>query len=42
MKFEVIGQIREVRIIAKGPGVQTLAHLRKAYAGLRDVAGKLR
>lgn len=31
MKFEVIGPIREVEIIAKGPGVQTLTYLRKAY-----------
>ena len=31
MKFEVIDQIREVEVIATGPGVQALAHLRKAY-----------
>ena len=31
MKFEVIGQIREVEVIAKGPGVQALTYLRKAY-----------
>ncbi len=31
MKFEVIGQITEVEVIAKGPGVQVLAYLRKAY-----------
>ena len=31
MKFEVIGQITEVEIIATGPGVQMLASLRKAY-----------
>ena len=31
MKFEVIGQITEVEVIAKGPGVQTLAYLRKVY-----------
>ena len=31
MKFEVIGPIREVEIIAKGLGVQALTYLRKAY-----------
>lgn len=31
MKFEVIGQIAEVEIIARGPGVQALSYLRRAY-----------
>jgi hypothetical protein len=31
MKFEVIGRIRDVEVIAKGPGIQTLTYLRKAY-----------
>ena len=31
MKFEVIGPIREVEVIAKGPGVRALTYLRKAY-----------
>ena len=35
MKFEVIGQITEVEGIAKGPGVQALAYLRKAYGSGR-------
>jgi len=31
MKFEVIGQITEVEVVARGPGVQTLSYLRRAY-----------
>ncbi len=31
MKFEVIGDIREVELIARGTGVKIRAYLRKAY-----------
>jgi hypothetical protein len=31
MKFEVIGPIRGVEVIASGPGVQVRSYLRKAY-----------
>jgi len=31
MKFEVIGRMTDVELIAKGPGVQVRAYLRKAY-----------
>jgi hypothetical protein len=31
MKFEVIGPIREVEVIASGVGVQVRSYLRKAY-----------
>jgi hypothetical protein len=31
MKFEVVGQITDVKIIARGPGVRVLSYLRKAY-----------
>jgi hypothetical protein len=31
MKFEVVGQIADVEIIARGPGVRVLSYLRKAY-----------
>ena len=35
MKFAGIGQITEVEGITKGPGVQALAYLRKAYGSGR-------
>ena len=31
MKFEVIGPIREIEVIASGTGVQVRSYLRKAY-----------
>ena len=31
MKFEVIGDVREVELIARGTSVKIRAHLRKAY-----------
>ena len=31
MKFEIVGPIRATEVIARGPGVQVRAHLRKAY-----------
>lgn len=31
MKFEVVGPIRAVETIARGPGVKVLSYLRKAY-----------
>jgi len=31
MKFEVIGPIREIEVIASGIGVQVRSYLRKAY-----------
>ena len=31
MKFEVVGQIRGVEVIAKGPGLRVRSYLRKAY-----------
>ena len=31
MKFEVIGPIREIEVIASGVGVQVRSYLRKAY-----------
>jgi hypothetical protein len=31
MKFEVIGSIRGIEVIAKGPGVRVRSYLRKAY-----------
>ena len=31
MKFQVIGDIREVELIARGTSVKIRAHLRKAY-----------
>lgn len=31
MKFEVVGPIREIEIIARGLGVQVRSYLRKAY-----------
>ncbi len=31
MKFEVIGPIRRIEVIASGPGVQVRSYLRKAY-----------
>jgi hypothetical protein len=30
MKFEVVGRIRDVEIIAAGPGIRMLSFLRKA------------
>ena len=35
MKFEVIGEIVDVEVIARGPGVRVLAYLRKAYGRAR-------
>jgi hypothetical protein len=31
MKFEIVGPIRAVEAIAKGPGVRVRSHLRRAY-----------
>jgi hypothetical protein len=31
MKFKVVGPIREIEVIASGPGVQVRSYLRKAY-----------
>lgn len=31
MKFEVVGSIREIEVIASGTGVQVRSYLRKAY-----------
>jgi hypothetical protein len=31
MKFEVVGSVRGVEVIAKGPGVRVRSYLRKAY-----------
>jgi len=31
MKFEVVGPIREIEVIASGIGVQVRSYLRKAY-----------
>lgn len=31
MKFEVVGEIRDIENIASGPGVRTRGQLRKAY-----------
>ncbi|MGH8673258.1 MAG: hypothetical protein ACREVG_03000 [Burkholderiales bacterium] len=31
MKFEVVGPIRGIEVIAKGPGVRVRSNLRKAY-----------
>ena len=31
MKFEVVGPIREIEVIASGVGVQVRSYLRKAY-----------
>ena len=35
MKFEVIGEIVDIEVIARGPGVRVLAYLRKAYGRAR-------
>jgi len=32
MKFEVVGSIGNVEIIASGPGIRIRSHLRKVYA----------
>ena len=31
MKFEILGPIRGIEIIARGPGVRVRSYLRKAY-----------
>lgn len=31
MTFETIGHISEIEVIAAGPGIRVLRHLRKAY-----------
>lgn len=31
MKFEIVGQVTDVEVIARGPGVRVLSYLRKAY-----------
>lgn len=31
MRFEVLGDVREVEVIARGPSVKIRAYLRKAY-----------
>ena len=35
MKFELVGSIANVEVIAAGPGVRVLAYLRKAYGRAR-------
>lgn len=35
MKFEVVGEITAVEVIARGPGVRMLSYLRKAYGRAR-------
>ena len=35
MKFEVVGEITDVEVIARGPGVRVLSYLRKAYGRAR-------
>ena len=44
MKFDVVGPIRDVKVIASGPGIRGLSYLRKAYGRgrwrkLKGVAG---
>ena len=31
MKFEILGRVTDVEVIASGPGVRLLRYLRKAY-----------
>jgi len=31
MKFEIVGQIRAIEVIASGPGIRALRYLRRAY-----------
>jgi len=31
VKFEIVGQVTDVEVIARGPGVRVLSYLRKAY-----------
>ena len=31
IKFQIVGQITDVEVIASGPGIRTLRYLRKAY-----------
>jgi hypothetical protein len=33
MHFEVVGLVTEIETIARGPGIRTLARLRKRYGG---------
>jgi hypothetical protein len=35
MKFELVGSIENVEVIAAGPGVRVRSHLRKAYGHAR-------
>lgn len=35
MQFEVIGEIRNIEIIAQGHGIRELARLKRAYGGRR-------
>ena len=35
MKFEVVGEITDVEVIARGSGVRVLSYLRKAYGRAR-------
>lgn len=35
MKFEVVGEITAVEVIARGPGLRVLSYLRKAYGRAR-------
>jgi len=35
MKFELVGSITDVEIIAAGPGLRVRSHLRKAYGQAR-------
>jgi hypothetical protein len=33
--FEVVGEVRDIQIIATGTGIKRLKHLRKRYGGRR-------
>ena len=33
MHFEVVGPVTEIETVARGPGIRTLARLRKRYGG---------
>jgi hypothetical protein len=35
MKFEVVGEITGIDVIARGPGIRVLSYLRKAYGPAR-------
>ena len=35
MKFELVGRISSVEVIAAGPGIRVRTYLRKAYGGVK-------